>query len=118
MKSCLTLWLFLLSSAAFADCEKIDYVEVKDWPVAKVEQVYCETYAKKWEVADSVNWMSGEMISPDGTATARFYEHRAAMNLCFAQLALYVRVLKNVHHKQVPFCRVPFGSSLEKKTTP
>jgi hypothetical protein len=50
MKSYSTLGLFLISSSAFADCEKIDYVEVKDWPVVKVEQALCDSREESYKL--------------------------------------------------------------------
>ena len=95
--------LLLFSTVAFADCEKIDYVEVKDWPVAKVEQAYCVANAEKWQV-----WRQGTMIDmwlPDGTPTARGYKYEAALKVCHAQLALYARVLENIHKRAIPSCK-------------
>jgi hypothetical protein len=91
----LLVGMFLLSAPPFAlACEKIDYVEVKDWPVDKVEKALCEA------MAESLG-LTMRSIDLTDVRTGRS-PYDAAMNLCDAQASLYGRVLENVHKRKVP----------------
>jgi hypothetical protein len=87
--------LFLISSAVFA-CEKIDYVEVKDWPVEQIEQTYC---ADQLEMVGLISRQLNLQDSP----YARQYTK--PIDTCESQMALYVRVLENVHKRKLPNCK-------------
>jgi hypothetical protein len=105
MKSYPAACLLLFSTLAFANCEKIDYVEVKDWPVAKVEQEYCKTFSEKWAMPAP----KLDDFHADGTPTPRAKIMLDALNVCNAQGALYIRVLENIHKRGAPFCGAAGG---------
>jgi hypothetical protein len=95
MKTYLTICLILLSTGVHAaPCDKIDYVEVKDWPVAKVEQAYCDAHAERLHVAFAGIGLHGPAAD----------EHDVAIAACESQMALYVRVLENIHKRRIPSC--------------
>ena len=95
MKTHLTTCLILLSTSACASpCDKIDYVEVKEWPATKVEQAYCDAHAERLHVAFSGIGLRGPAAD----------EHNVAVAACESQMALYVRVLENIHKRRVPSC--------------
>lgn len=89
----LMLGLFLLSSVAHA-CDKIEYIEVKDWPIAKVERALCDATAESLELAI-------RSIDLRDIRTGRS-PYDAAQSLCDAQARLYIRVLENVHKRTLP----------------
>ncbi len=78
-----------------AACSKIDYVEVKDWPAEKVEQAYCEAHAEMLHVAFASIGLQGRAAD----------ENKVAIAACESQMALYVRVLENIHKRRIPSCK-------------
>lgn len=91
----LLLGVFLLSGSVLA-CEKIDYVEVKDWPVEKVERALCDAKEESYKLVVM-------QLDLQDSPYAREYPPR--INLCEAQAALYTRVLENVHKRKLPNCK-------------
>jgi hypothetical protein len=90
----LLVGMFLLSASPLAlACDKIEYVEVRDWPVEKVERALCDAMAESLELA-------GRSIDLMDIRTGRS-PYDAAYNLCKAQASLYSRVLENVHKRKV-----------------
>jgi hypothetical protein len=93
----LLLSLFLFSGAALA-CEKIDYVEVKDWPVEQVEKAFCDAKSESLQ-------MTIRQIHLMGSTLVDYHDYDAPINRCDAQVAMYGRVLKNVHKRELPTCK-------------
>ncbi len=91
----LLLGLFLFSGVALA-CEKIDYVEAKDWPVEKVEKALCD--AKEETVKLVIR-----QVNLQDSPYAR--EYTVPIAVCEAQSALYSRVIENVHKRKLPNCK-------------
>jgi hypothetical protein len=89
--------LFLLSGAAMA-CEKIEYAEVKDWPVEQTEKALCEARKESLELTvKSIRLMGSNYVD--------YREYTPAINRCDAQAALYERVIQNVHKRPLPNCK-------------
>jgi hypothetical protein len=95
MKTYLTTLFLLLSSCAFA-CDKIDYVEVRDWPVEQVEKALCDAREESLK-------LRMRQLDLQDSPYAREYPPR--INACETQAALYVRVLENVHKRKLPNCK-------------
>jgi hypothetical protein len=92
MKTHSATCLLLISTTTTAlACDKIDYVEVKDWPTAKVEQAYCEDTRVHFN--RTVAQIEGKMG----------YDTRDAER-CRDQIALYKRVLES-RKRPVPSCK-------------
>jgi hypothetical protein len=94
MKSNAAICLLLLSTTALA-CDKIDYVDVKDWPAEKVEQAYCESHAEMLHTAFASIGLRGSAAD----------ENKLAIAACESQMAVYLRVLENIHKRRVPSCK-------------
>jgi hypothetical protein len=78
-----------------AACGESDYVEVKDWPAEKVEQAYCEAHAEMLHVTFASIGLRGRAAD----------ENKEAIATCESQIALYVRVLENIHKRRIPSCK-------------
>ena len=89
----LILGLFLLSGVAHA-CDKIEYVEDKDWPVAKVERALYDATAEALQGA-----RLGIELTDISTGRSPYDD---TIHLCDAQARLYIRVLENVHKRTLP----------------
>jgi hypothetical protein len=89
----LLLGLFLFSGAALA-CEKIEYVEAKDWTADELHLQACAALKEAGEnpgFLASYDPMSGKI-------------RESVAIECHKQYDLYVRILKNVHHKEQWSC--------------
>jgi hypothetical protein len=99
MKSYLLLGLFLFSGFALAaECDKIDYAEAKDWTPAQLEEQAC--LALK-EMGNNTMLMAKAsegrgVLDP----VAMMYSDQGTV--CRKQYELYMRILKNVHHRDSP----------------
>lgn len=89
-----------LSGPAWAECPKIEYADVRDWPVAKLEEGYCaagKEMRKHARLAEIYHASSYNMARA----------HRLEAGDCAAQQALFGRVIENVHKRQTPACPEP-----------
>ena len=101
----------LLSGAAFAQCEKVEYVELKDWSVEDIEKRYC--YDEKlshieMDTALKIGALRLEMqqkLGHDSASFARDQESRLEnSSVCADEVSKMARLLKNVYHKDRPTC--------------
>jgi hypothetical protein len=102
MKLLAILALTALPFAALAvQCDKIEYAEAKDWALPELETQACVAF-------DGMR--SNFMLSADAAKgrgpldpVARMYMDQS--NVCQKQYELYIRILKNVHHKEPKPCK-------------
>lgn len=81
--------------ALCAGCLRVDYAEAKDWPAEQVEREYCAGLALMRET---------KRLALDAGPGAGPAVLRGSAN-CVDQLAMYERVLKNVHKRPPPPCQ-------------
>lgn len=95
MRSALALAALLFSqSVAAAACSKVEYADARDWSVADLERQFCE---------DRRQMYVATFAAGKGSVRDMRYLHAEA-NQCAEQMALYERVLKNVHKRPTPTC--------------
>lgn len=75
-----------------AGCLRVEYAEVRDWPVEQVEREYCTALNTMRANNRTARETPAGQIALQGTSG------------CFDQAAMYERVLKNVHKRPPPTC--------------
>jgi hypothetical protein len=111
MKPMLFAALLLLSGSVFAQCEKVEYVELKDWSVEDIEKRYCldeKYFYIEIDTAKKLAALRLEMqqkLGHDSPTAARDQaKHSENSSGCVDELSKMARLLKNVYHKDRPAC--------------
>jgi hypothetical protein len=84
--------IFVANQACALGCEKIEYIEVKDWKPAVIAKAYCDAdkeTKRVFEVAGTQNDIRPILKEAD---------------ICMKQMELYKRALKNLHGRNAPAC--------------
>lgn len=76
------------SSLAFAECEKIEYVEAREWTPAKVAKTFCESLMEHHRLLNAFERSPQGGPIPDNT-------YIGALRQCETQIALYQRIIEN-----------------------
>ena len=99
------LWLSLLfaisAGALAAECDKIEYAEAKDWAPQELEAQAC--LALK-EMGNSI-MLASKASEGHGVLDPVAMMYSDQGTVCMKQYELYVRILKNVHHRERPSCK-------------
>lgn len=80
-------------------CQKVDYVEARDWPLDKLQVEYCrtgETMRNSIAISDSLFKAGLRRDSQDSLDDAR---------LCQQQQQMFGRVIENIHRAPLPSCK-------------
>lgn len=90
----------ICTGALAATCDKIEYVEAKDWTAKELETQACMAMT---EMANN-ELLASKASNGHGVLdpVSRMYSDQSTA--CMVQYDLYVRVLKNVHHKEHQPC--------------
>ena len=91
MKAAVLLYL-VSGMAAAATCQRLEYAEVKDWPVEEVERAYCADQKEMYAILNKA-------ARAQAPGLLRYGEE------CAKSADLYERVLKNVHKRPTPACK-------------
>ncbi len=95
------LLLFALCGPAWASCERIEYADARDWPIAKAEEAYCDAKREMYEAISAGSAAANKSGYPRDAAPML-----RESNACAARSDLFARVIENVHKRPLPKCKL------------
>jgi hypothetical protein len=78
-------------------CERIQYVEVKDWKPEAIVAAYCADYHEALRITEE-----GHRATSTSRVNPAIY--LSMINVCSEQMGMYARALKNLHGREMPPC--------------
>lgn len=89
------------SAAQAAPCQRIEYVDARDWPIEKAEAAYCVASKR----ADLNRGLWRDLAAKGLLNGADSKEITADANSCAERASLFGRVIENVHKRPLPACK-------------